>query len=1458
VRFAIFAVLCLFASSGARTDFSAWKDSLRVYFNTTSAGAGLTAPLKNFPLLVRLDSANFKLRSAAPGGADLRFVDPDGTELPCHIERWDTGFYRSAEVWVTVPQVDAGSSTDYVILYWGNPAATMTGAVKAKQGGSDVVLGGNNPVGSKVVFDTAFGFSGVWHLDEDVAGIGSKAAHRDATPAGNHGDDSASDPSGSGVVGRAQQFDAGTDYIVVGNAPSLQLQSTMSFSAWIKSSKFSGIGTGSNASQVNPIVRKGSINPNPYQFSVAGGHLLLALDSSDNGGVQSPLALETGKWIHVGGTWDGKSVQLYVNGAQVIDKAPPRTANLKNDARPLYIGGRPINASDAASLDLFDGIIDEVQVSRAARSKEWYKLSYENQKPGSTLIRFQAMPAFKDTVKTPVVTDTEDYSTWAHSRKILINTSPTGADVKTAITGFPLLVRLQAPAFDFSQTLPLGIDVRFADADGTHLPISIERWLANKAELWTRVPKIDGGGKSDFIMMYWGKPGAADLHRGSGVFDTSDGWSGVWHLDNGVAGKGTKAVYKDATGNNNDGDDNVAANPSEGMIGLGQAFGGAAVGGDHVVIPAKASLNPTNAFTFSAWIKGSAFSDGSTDVNPILRKGEANNNIYQFYLRMGKLCVSMEVGDGTGRFDNTVLDPGVWHHVAASWGGGYLWFFVDGVKSSGSARTEAPLGQDERPLYIGGRGAVGGDDSTDQFDGMLDEVGFARVERSPDWIKLAYETQRPDSRVLEFVAVADTVKPVDTVAVVPKPETSDTVLTAGQSVIRNGQIKVGNPPDAAGSVRVRFLPATDQSARGIADAGEIISLQPERTGGTMPPVSVEINSGLSGNVSLFLILDGGEGEGMVRTFGLGVGSWLLSDPGEYFLGRDTVAPSLKFMAEGVTGDDSSWLDVMPVDNVENLVLLSAAGGPTGNSETVVTGVAPADAGRVVRLAFKGRAGMDLCKVTLQVRDGTLEGWFPAPEAAYPLVRRLRGAKAPIGLKGDLAWRFVGIPLTLKEHLRFSDLSGGAKDKEMFGAMWVNGGSDWNGTSKPGEYRVLKDGDTLPTATGLWLAGRSRLDSLALGEAFTNTPGGAGSFSLRLAKGWNQVSSPVLENLAWPVNSRDTVGRDLSRVKALQGIHPETGGYVDVDSLEPWRGFFVYSALDTVVALRAQAGGTGKRAAPAPPRAGAASGGAGASAGGGSSSEMVPVQIVLEPVASTLTSLGAVGTSPIRLGAALYAKDKVGDEDEPMAPAAADRSSLAAVRSGKGLKSDLLGFRPAAEYTWKLAWSGRGAGPSAVTRLRIASLRLPRGMVLWAVSPLRKLAQPAALGAELDVQVDAADTLIFWAAPEGRAFRGWLPGYGAAPAARSAEWISGPAGGILRLALPEATGVIAECRDASGRTLATLRRAGLAPGYHEFAWGDAWDRGSAGAGARAHGLMIVTVSFTQGAGPARMSFKSVGR
>ena len=58
----------------------------------------------------------------------------------------------------------------------------------------------------------------------------------------------------------------------------------------------------------------------------------------------------------------------------------------------------------------------------------------------------------------------EDYTTWAHTEFIKVNTASTGggAGVATTITGFPVLVRLtSAQATVFAQAKAGGADVRF-------------------------------------------------------------------------------------------------------------------------------------------------------------------------------------------------------------------------------------------------------------------------------------------------------------------------------------------------------------------------------------------------------------------------------------------------------------------------------------------------------------------------------------------------------------------------------------------------------------------------------------------------------------------------------------------------------------------------------------------------------------------------------------------------------------------------------------------------------------------------------------------------------------------------------------------------------------------------------------------------------------------------------------
>jgi hypothetical protein len=630
---------------------------------------------------------------------------------------------------------------------------------------------------------------------------------------------------------------------------------------------------------VNPIVRKGDVNPNEFQFHVAAGKLTLALADGDGTGVQAPTALATNQWIQVGGVWDGKNVQLYVNGVLQVDKAPAVAPVINKDTRPVYIGGRPSTATDASSADLFAGNIDEVQVSRVARSKDWYKLAYENQRTGGHLLTFKEIVP-PTPVDTPTVKAPEDYRQWAYSRKLTLNTTATGADVAQDVEKIPILVRLTKDNFVFEQALIDGNDVRFEDPDGTHLDFSIERWspLQKAAEIWVKVPKVFGASKADYITMYWGKSAAPNVRNSPVVFDTSEGYLGVWHLNQGAVGKGTIGVYRDATYNSNHGDDLANADPEEGLIGLGQRFGG---GADCIRIPSSPSLTPTAQFMVSAWVKSSVFKTDANDADVIIRKGKANPNNYQFYLRQGTLAVVLDGYDGTNPANaNSIFDKSAalvvnrWHNVAAIWKGGRVRFFLDGAQT-GDFPAAASIGKDENALYIGGREpfpTTG--DSTDQFNGLIDEVQFQRQERSAAWIKLSYENQRPDSRLLEFGAVVHS----DSGTVAPKI-VSDTLLKPGETFVRAGQFRISNSTDLEGNVRVTMGPAADRTELGIADAGETLTLQPSPGTAAMPPVSLEFFAGLAPGVSLFMALPSGNGPGKVRTFGQGIGSWMLTDAG---------------------------------------------------------------------------------------------------------------------------------------------------------------------------------------------------------------------------------------------------------------------------------------------------------------------------------------------------------------------------------------------------------------------------------------------------------------------------------------------------------------------------------------------------------------------------------------------------
>lgn len=77
-------------------------------------------PLNDYQVQVNLAGGNFPAY-ANTNGEDIRFTDANGTELSYWIENWDNSS-KAASIWVKVPSIPTGSSTN-IKMYYGNPKA---------------------------------------------------------------------------------------------------------------------------------------------------------------------------------------------------------------------------------------------------------------------------------------------------------------------------------------------------------------------------------------------------------------------------------------------------------------------------------------------------------------------------------------------------------------------------------------------------------------------------------------------------------------------------------------------------------------------------------------------------------------------------------------------------------------------------------------------------------------------------------------------------------------------------------------------------------------------------------------------------------------------------------------------------------------------------------------------------------------------------------------------------------------------------------------------------------------------------------------------------------------------------------------------------------------------------------------------------------------------------------------
>jgi len=279
---------------------------------------------------VRLDPGRIDYAQTSDQGADLRFVESDGTLLPYEIESWNPG--GISIIWVRVPQIDGSSDSDSIWLYYGNPAAAD----------------GQDPEG---VWDATF--AGVWHFNGDF--LDATANLNDGTNFGT-----------TGVAGQfagARSFDGVDDYIDAGSDPSLGITGQMTLEAWIK------IADQDQFSAPRMLSKKDNWN-DPFGYNLEykpGDNNLTSVGSGPDFGRADGIDLDT-NWHHVAAVIDGATAAMYIDGVDLTTDGAisPLAAN----SQPLNFGRR------SGGGDYYWGALDEVRISNTARSPDWMAAQY--------------------------------------------------------------------------------------------------------------------------------------------------------------------------------------------------------------------------------------------------------------------------------------------------------------------------------------------------------------------------------------------------------------------------------------------------------------------------------------------------------------------------------------------------------------------------------------------------------------------------------------------------------------------------------------------------------------------------------------------------------------------------------------------------------------------------------------------------------------------------------------------------------------------------------------------------------------------------------------------------------------------------------------------------------------------------------------------------------------------------
>ena len=680
------------AVTASATDWSGYERHFNISFPGYTGGTALT----DFPVLVRLSSSlnGFDYsKCQLDKGGDLRFSDDDGNLIPSEVDTWNPG--GTSLVWVKVP-----SLTRSTVIHAHYGCATPDAM---------------NP---QDVWDE--NYVGVWHLGE--SGLPLKESSGVSTSFSRVTGDFQSNPSAHfaapAVIGGGFKLNGGAANCAVFAAddPDLTGFQNLTMEFWVRQnatfsysmSLLGKAGTGSSDYSCRSYVAANTQNLEML-FSYNGTSGTLTYNWTFP-------ALNT--WYYYAFAYDHATHTRHIRR----DGSAIGSYTTQTFGGPIFDSNAEFSLGGAISgTTPFKGQIDELRLSKIARSESWLKATYDT-------VHNESFASYGNE---------NDWTKYTKKFSVTFTGAPSGT-----LTDFPVLVRVaegSPEGFSYADCQRgNGADLRFCDANGNLLASEVDTWNTSGTSLvWVKVPALTPTTK---ITAYYGWDCAPNVDS-SKVWD--ENYVGVWHLGESALplkeSSGVSTPFSRATGA-------FSSNPgahfaTNGVI--GKAFnlnGGAA--NCAVFAADDPDLTGFQNLTMEFWVRQNATFSYSMSL---LGKAGTGSSDYSCRSYVAANTQNLEMlfsyngTSGTLTYNWTFPALNTWYYYAFAYDHATHTRHIrrDG-SAIGSYTTQTfggPIFDSNAEFSLGG--AISG---TTPFKGQIDELRISKIARSEAWLKATYDT----------------------------------------------------------------------------------------------------------------------------------------------------------------------------------------------------------------------------------------------------------------------------------------------------------------------------------------------------------------------------------------------------------------------------------------------------------------------------------------------------------------------------------------------------------------------------------------------------------------------------------------------------------------------------------------------------------------------------------------------